>query len=452
MKKHIHFIAIGGSAMHNLALSLHAGGYRVTGSDDRLVDPSKSRLEKAGLCPDQEGWFPNKITSALDAVILGMHARIDNPELKRAQDLGIPIFSYPEYLLEMTRDKTRIAICGSHGKTTITSMILHVAAYHEQPVDYMVGAQLEGFDRMVHFDPTHEFAVLEGDEYLSSPIDLRPKFIHYLPHIALISGIAWDHVNVFSTEQEYTHQFEMLLDVIQPGGVVVYQADDPIVNGIVTEFQGPIKKFPYSAPDWSMENGQAVLHTFEGDIPLQIIGAHNMENMEGARLICNQMGITDEQFYEAIPSFKGASRRLEVVHEDSEHRVYRDFAHAPSKVRATVQAVVSAQRGRSCAVLELHTFSSLNASFIRQYRGTMEGADHAIVYFSPESVAHKKLPELTEEQVHDAFGPGIVVCTRLDQLEREIGRVWSNTQELLLMSSGNFSGWDYMRAIHNSFA
>lgn len=443
MKKNVHFIAIGGSAMHNLALSLQTSGFEVTGSDDKLVDPSKSRLQAAGICPEQEGWFPEKIHAHLHAVILGMHARKDNPELVKARELNLPIYSYPEYILEMTRDKTRVAICGSHGKTTITSMILHVLAYHDQKVDYMVGAQLDGFDRMVDFQDDNEFAVIEGDEYLSSPLDLRPKFVHYLPHIALISGIAWDHVNVFKTEQQYIDQFQLLLEVIQPGGAVIYNSEDPKVTALVERFMGPIKKFPYALPDWSMESGRAVLHTPFGAIPLQVIGNHNMQNLEGARLISNHMGITDDQFYEAIPSFTGASRRLELIWNHGKHRVFRDFAHAPSKVQATVDAVVSASEAPVCAVLELHTFSSLSADFIQNYRGTMNGAAVSIVFFSPDSVAHKQLPELTKEQVADAFGDDIMVCTHPDELENAVRKAWPEVSDVLLMSSGSFNGWDY---------
>ncbi len=440
----VHFIAIGGSAMHNLALALHHKGYEVTGSDDEFFNPSKGRLEKYGLLPESEGWDPARITEDLDAVILGMHARENNPELQKAKDLGLTIYSYPEYLYEQSKNKTRVVIAGSHGKTTITSMILHVLHYHEMDCDYMVGAQLEGFETMVKLTPHNEFIVLEGDEYLSSPIDRRPKFHLYKPNIALLSGIAWDHINVFPTYDNYKEQFEIFINQIEKGGALIYcQADSEVVD-LVENTQNEIKMFPYNTPTYYINDGVTYLETPEGDLPLEIFGEHNLTNMEGARWICNQMGVTDEQFYEAIASFKGASKRLELIAKNDNTVIYKDFAHSPSKVSATLEAVKKQYPKRELiACLELHTFSSLNTEFLQQYKGAMDNADVPVVYYSPKAIAHKKLAPISEEQVRQAFDKDdLTIFTDSDSIQSFLKeKDWAN-KNLLLMSSGNFDGID----------
>ena len=335
----IHFIAIGGSAMHNLAIALHNKGYQVTGSDDTIHDPSRSRLERKGLLPEAFGWFPEKITSDLDVIILGMHAKKDNPELLKAQDMGLRIYSYPEFLYEQSKDKTRVVIGGSHGKTTITSMILHVLAYHDREVDYMVGAQLEGFETMVHLTTENEFMVLEGDEYLSSPIDRRPKFHLYKPNIALLSGIAWDHINVFPTFEGYVEQFRIFTDSLTNGGIMVYNEEDATVKEVVESSIHTIKKYPYKTPTYEIEDGITAIDTPDGMMPLEIFGDHNLQNLAGAKWICQHMGVDEDDFYEAIASFTGASKRLEKIAESSETVIFKDFAHSPSKVKATTEAV-----------------------------------------------------------------------------------------------------------------
>lgn len=439
----IHFIAIGGSAMHNLALALHEMGHEVSGSDDQIFEPSRTRLEKAGLLPSEEGWFPNRIDEQVESVILGMHARKDNPELARARELGIRIYSYPEFIYEQCKNKTRVVIAGSHGKTTITGMILHVLEYHDQLPDFMVGAQLEGFDTMVRLTDDADFVVLEGDEYLSSPIDMRPKFLNYHPNIALLSGIAWDHINVFKTEEEYVHQFDLLLDAISNGGALIYNKEDEKVCDVVERNTNTIKQFAYETPEYQDSDEGCVLETFMGPLPLSIFGRHNMQNLEGARWICNQMGITDEMFYEAIPTFTGAANRLEKLASGKDVVVYKDFAHAPSKVRATVNAVAEKAKERKViACLELHTFSSLQKAFLPNYRGTMDGADVAFVFYSPAAVAHKRLPELSIEEVEQAFGGDVVVFDQVDDMLDTVRRECSEPSEVLLMSSGNFSGTD----------
>jgi UDP-N-acetylmuramate: L-alanyl-gamma-D-glutamyl-meso-diaminopimelate ligase len=438
----VHFIAIGGSAMHNLAIALHKKGYQVTGSDDEVFEPSKSRLKNLGLLPEREGWFAENITPDLDAVILGMHARQDNPELLRAQELGLKIFSYPEYLYEQTKDKIRVVIGGSHGKTTITSMILHVLGHNGVKFDYMVGAQLEGFDTMVSLSEDAKIAVFEGDEYLSSPIDLRPKFHLYFPNIALLSGIAWDHINVFPTFPFYVEQFQKFVDLIQPNGSLIYYEGDENLQTIAANSREDIEKLPYWAHDSVIENGSTYLVTDGKKIKLQIFGDHNLQNISGAQLVCCQLGLTDEQFYSAIAQFKGASRRLEVLAQKEDCIVFNDFAHSPSKLKATTEAVKKQFPDRKLvACLELHTFSSLKKDFLPQYKNCMNAADQAIVYFNPHTIEHKKLEPITEDQVAEAFdSPGLMVSTDSDQLFAYLKSQDWNNANLLIMTSGNFSG------------
>lgn len=441
---HIHFIAIGGSAMHNLALALHHKGYTVSGSDDVIFEPSKTRLAAKGLLPEQFGWFPEKLNSNLDAVILGMHAKADNPELLKAQELGLKIFSYPEFLYEQSKNKTRVVIGGSHGKTTITSMILHVLNYHDKAVDFMVGAQLEGFDRMVHLTEENDFIVLEGDEYLSSPIDRRPKFHLYHPNIALLSGIAWDHINVFPTYDNYVEQFRIFVDSIVKGGSITYNEEDPEVDRVVKASENAIRKLPYNTPEYTVENGQTILETPEGPMPIEVFGRHNLSNLAGAKWICQNMGVDEDDFYEAIASFKGASKRLEKIAEGRTCVAYKDFAHSPSKVMATTNAVKEQYPDRKLiACLELHTYSSFNPEFLKEYKGALEAADVAAVFYLPESVRIKKLKEVTPEQISEAFvREDLKIFTDSDDFKNFVfGQKYDNSV-LLLMSSGNYGGLD----------
>ncbi|MDP3353847.1 MAG: Mur ligase family protein [Flavobacteriaceae bacterium] len=441
----IHFIAIGGSAMHNLALALHHKGFQITGSDDAIFEPSKSRLANHGLLPEEMGWFPSKITSDLGAIILGMHAKEDNPELLKAQSLGLKIYSYPEFLYEQSKDKTRVVIGGSHGKTTITSMILHVMNYHHQPVDFMVGAQLEGFDTMVHLTKENEFVVLEGDEYLTSPIDLRPKFHLYKPNIALLSGIAWDHINVFPTFEIYVEQFEIFIESMTEGGALIYNEEDEAIVKLVNKSTHTIKKFPYKTPKYSIENEKTILDTSLGKIPLAIFGHHNLQNLEGARWICLHMGIGEEDFYEAISSFKGASKRLEKMYETTKNVLFKDFAHSPSKVKATTQSVKEQYvQKQLIACLELHTYSSLNAVFLKEYENALDSADVAIVFYSPDAVAIKRLESISENQIKLAFKrDDLVVFTNPIDFKQYLFSLDFNNSALLMMSSGNYGNLDF---------
>lgn len=441
----IHFISIGGSAMHNLAIDLKKKGFSITGSDDAIHEPSKSRLGNYGLLPNTFGWFPEKITSDIDAIILGMHAKVDNPELLKAQELGLKIVSYPEFLFEHAKNKTRVVIGGSHGKTTITSMILHVLHYHEKEVDFMVGAQLEGFETMVHLSDDNDFMVLEGDEYLSSPIDLRPKFHLYKPNIALLSGIAWDHINVFPTFKNYVEQFELFINSITNGGILVYNEEDEIVKKLVEESTSTIKKYPYSTPDYFIENGITYLQTEEGDLPLEVFGKHNLQNLAGAKWICQHMGIDEDDFYEAIASFKGASKRLEKIAENSSTVIFKDFAHSPSKVSATTKAVKEQYAERTVlACLELHTYSSLNAEFLSEYKGTLDCADTAVVFYSPDAVEIKKLETISKEQIANAFErDNLIVYTNPTEFKEFLFSQNLDNTAVLLMSSGNYGGLDF---------
>jgi len=441
----VHFIAIGGAAMHNLALALHNKGYRVTGSDDTIHDPSKSRLEAKGLLPEAFGWFPEKINNDLDAIVLGMHAKADNPELLKAQEFGLKIYSYPEFLYEQSKHKTRVVIGGSHGKTTITSMILHVMHYHGRDVDYMVGAQLEGFDVMVKLTEDNDFIVLEGDEYLSSPIDRRPKFHLYKPNIALLSGIAWDHINVFPTYEGYVEQFSIFVDSIVNGGSITYNIEDEEVKRVVEASENSIRKLPYKTPEYSVEKGKTMLETPEGPMPIEVFGKHNLNNLAGAKWICQHMGIDEADFYEAIATFKGASKRLEKIAEVSNSVVYKDFAHSPSKVVATTNAVKEQYQNRDLvACLELHTYSSLNAEFLKEYKGALDAADVAVVFYSPHAVQIKKLEEVTHEQIASAFErDDLIIYTNPDDFKEFLFSQNFDNKALLLMSSGNYGGLDF---------
>ncbi|MGB3151102.1 MAG: Mur ligase family protein [Maribacter sp.] len=440
----IHFIAIGGSAMHNLALALEHKGYTITGSDDVIFEPSKSRLAAKGLLPDSFGWYPEKIHKGLDAIVLGMHAKADNPELLKAQELGITIYSYPEFLYEQSKDKTRVVIGGSHGKTTITSMILHVLNYHDREVDFMVGAQLDGFERMVHLTEDNDFIVLEGDEYLSSPIDRRPKFHLYKPNIALLSGIAWDHINVFPTFQNYVEQFQIFVDSIINGGSITYNEEELEVKSVVEASENSIRKLPYKTPEYTVVDGQTLLETPEGPMPIEVFGKHNLSNLAGAKWICQHMGVDEEDFYIAISTFKGASKRLEKISEGKTNVAYKDFAHSPSKVAATTKAVKQQYPKRKLvACLELHTYSSFNPEFLKQYNGALDAADEAVIFYLPESVAIKKLKAVSPKQISEAFKrDDLIIFTDAPLFHNYLRAKDYKDTALLLMSSGNYGGFN----------
>ncbi len=442
----IHFISIGGAVMHNLALALHQSGHQVTGSDDEIYNPSRDRLAKYDLLPKEMGWHPERITNELDVCILGMHARKENPELAKAKALGLPIYSYPEYIYQHAKEKKRIVVAGSHGKTTTTSMIMHVLRYHKVDFDYLVGAQIEGFDLMARLSDA-PIMVMEGDEYLSSPIDLRPKIHHYFPHVAIITGIAWDHINVFPTFEGYVSQFDQFIDMIQPNGELIYFQPDEHLNRMISQKTNlPLTLIPYQAFDAEVENGQTSLITKQGHrVPLSIFGKHNLANLKAAFYACKAVGVSQTQFFEAIPSFKGAARRLQLLREEERFIAYLDFAHAPSKVEATIKAFKAQYPDRALvACLELHTFSSLNKAFLPEYQHTMNAADRAIVYFSEHTLAMKRLPKITKAEVASTFGhPNIQVFTDSRYLQNTLRDIKWQNKNLLLMSSGTFGGLNY---------
>ena len=440
----VHFIAVGGSAMHNMAIALHKNGFKVTGSDDVLFEPSVSRLSQYGLLPEMEGWFPQKITKDIDAIVLGMHARADNPELLKAQELGLKIYSYPEYIYEHSKNMLRVVIGGSHGKTTITSMILHVLKSAGKDFDYLVGAQLEGFDTMVKLTDKAPLIVIEGDEYLASAIDRRPKFHLYKANIGVISGIAWDHINVFPTFDNYVEQFGLFIGTIQPGGKLIYSETDSVLNELVKLNESAVEKIPYSLPAYNIKYGVTNIIVDHKEYPLQVFGEHNLLNAEAARLVCKNLGINTIDFYTYLGSFKGAARRLELVGKNENASFFKDFAHSPSKLQATIQAVRAQFPDRKLvACIELHTFSSLDRNFLAQYSGTMDEADTAIVFIDRKTFEHKKMTPYGAETVKMAFSrEDILFFNESEELKKYLENINMKNKNLLMMSSGNFGGID----------
>jgi UDP-N-acetylmuramate: L-alanyl-gamma-D-glutamyl-meso-diaminopimelate ligase len=448
----VHFIAIGGSVMHQLAIALKRKGYVVTGSDDEIFEPARTNLQQEGLLPAVMGWQPALIHPGLDAVILGMHAKADNPELQRARELALPIYSFPEYIYQESRDKTRVVVGGSHGKTTTTAMIMTVLQYAGSDFDYLVGARLEGFPQSVNISHA-PVIVCEGDEYPASALERRPKFHFLFPHIAVITGIAWDHINVFPTFENYLDQFRIFIDKIEPGGVLIYNDTDPVLKKLVEEHPGAIRKIGYDVPAHRIENGITVV-TLEGRTgALRVFGEHNLLNLHAAFLVAKELGMDTETFLAGMARFAGAAKRLELVGKGESVNVYRDFAHAPSKVKATIQAVKMQFPDRKLiAVLELHTYSSLNEQFLSQYQGSLDPADQAVVFYSRHALELKRLPPLSEEKVKAGFGkPGMAVIQEKEELEKWLMEQSYKNANLLLMSSGNFDGFvigDFLISLH----
>jgi UDP-N-acetylmuramate: L-alanyl-gamma-D-glutamyl-meso-diaminopimelate ligase len=441
----IHFIAIGGSVMHNMALAMQNSGNSVSGSDDEIFEPAKSRLLAKGILPEQTGWFPEKIHADMDAVILGMHAREDNPELMRAKELNLKIYSFPEYIYEQSRNKTRVVIGGSHGKTTITAMVMHVMHTLEYDFDYMVGAQLEGFETMFRISDA-PVIILEGDEYLTSTLDRRPKFHLYRPNIALLTGIAWDHINVFPTFENYVEQFRKFVELIEPNGSIIYYEPDTVLKDICRSAHYSIKKFPYTTFDYEINDGVTTALFGRIVAELQIFGKHNMANLSGARLLCKHLGIATSEFLEAMKTFKGAAKRLELVGKNADAAFYKDFAHSPSKLKATLDAVSEQFPERKLvACMELHTYSSLNNDFLKEYHNAMNQADIAIVYYSAHALEIKKMPPLSPEMIKQSFGRNnLKIFTDREQLTAFLQtQTWKN-RNLLMMSSGGYDGLDFI--------
>ncbi len=440
----IHFIAIGGSAMHNLAIALKLKGYAITGSDDLINDPSRSKLKKYNLLPEQEGWFLEKISSDIDAIVLGMHAKGDNPELIKAKELGLQIYSYPEFIYNLSKDKIRVVIGGSHGKTSITSLILHVLKSQNVDADYMVGAQLKGFEVMVKLSDESKFIILEGDEYLSSAIDPRPKFHLYKPHIALISGIAWDHINVFKTFENYVQQFEIFINSIENNGTLVFNKLDNELVKLIESNTNNIKFIPYSLPEFKINDGITCIDFDGKSYKLNIFGDHNLQNISGALHICNSLGIKSEDFYNAITSFNGASNRLELIYKSSNSTIFKDFAHSPSKVKATSEAVRKQfPETRIIACFELHTYSSLNPAFLNKYRDTLNNLDECYIYYSEKNMKIKRLTPIDSNLIIQSFNhANLTVIDNYEKLKETMFSLDLTNSVLLMMSSGKFGGLD----------
>jgi UDP-N-acetylmuramate: L-alanyl-gamma-D-glutamyl-meso-diaminopimelate ligase len=430
--------------MHQLAIALHRKGYHITGSDDELFEPSRTNLLNEGLLPQALGWDEAHVHADLDAVILGMHARADNPELIRAQQLGLPVYSFPEYIYWQSLQKIRVVVGGSHGKTTTTAMMMHVLRKASQRFDYLVGARLEGFDQSVNITDA-PVIVCEGDEYPASAVERRPKFHFLHPHIAIITGIAWDHINVFPTFDNYLEQFSIFISKIEPGGVLIYNnTDDVLAKLVEASKRADMDYLPYGVPEHNIENGKTTVTIDEIQGSLKVFGKHNLLNMHAAWLACSRLGISADQFVSAMQSFTGAARRLELVAEGPQNIIYRDFAHAPSKVKATMEAVKQQFPARRLvAVLELHTYSSLNADFMPQYAGSLDAAHEACVFYSRHAMEIKRMPELPAEEVREGFGKSdlFVTTNRLDLEQWLQSRNYENAN-LLLMSSGTFEGLD----------
>jgi UDP-N-acetylmuramate: L-alanyl-gamma-D-glutamyl-meso-diaminopimelate ligase len=441
----VHFIAIGGSVMHQLAIALKRKGYVITGSDDEIFEPALENLKKEGILPAVTGWFPGKITRGLDAVILGMHARADNTELMRAKELGLKIYSFPEYIFQESRQKTRVVIGGSHGKTTTTSMIMHVLKKNGRSFDYLVGAKLEGFEQSVNITDA-PVIICEGDEYPASVIDKRPKFHFLFPHIAVLTGIAWDHINVFPSFDIYLDQFRIFIDKIEPGGILIYNDTDPVLKKLVMEHPSEVRRMPYNGMEHEIKNGHTIITLEQQNAAIKVFGNHNMLNLQAAWLVCKELGIDAKGFLQTIDDFSGASKRLELVAKNNTMQIYRDFAHAPSKVKATMDAMKQQFPAKKLiAVLELHTYSSLNIAFMQQYHNALEQADSAVVFYSKHALEIKKLPELKKEDVYNGFAKkGLIILTDTVTLQQWLLKQDYTNATLLLMSSGNYDGIDIL--------
>jgi len=437
----VHFIAIGGSIMHNLAIALAKKGYLVSGSDDHIYEPSRTNLEKENLLPEP-GWDPARITEDIDAVVLGMHAKENNPELKKAQEMGIRIYSYPEFIYEQATEKTRVVIGGSHGKTTITSMIMHVLKSIGREFDYLVGAKLDDFEHMVQLTKDAPLIIIEGDEYLASAVDQRPKFHLYKPHIALISGVAWDHVNAFPTFENYVDQFRLFIETIEPKGTLVYNKEDKTLQELVLEDQSKINKHGYRTPEYTINKGITYMHTHVGEVPLQVFGRHNLSNIAAAFTVCEWLGVERDEFYTAIRKFKGATRRLEYVASDNDSVVYQDFAHTPAKLRASIHALKEQFPDKALvAIIELHTYSSLNEAYLNEYRDTMQEAEYPAVFINQEALKQRNAETITETTLKQAFNqPDLVYLDGIDRMKDYLDDLSSTGKNLLFMSSGNYGG------------
>lgn len=443
----VHFIAIGGSVMHNLAISLASSGYIVTGSDDEIHDPSGERLKSAGLLPETNGWFPDKITTDLDAIIVGMHAKIDNPELLKAKELNLKIYSFPEFVYANSVNKQRIVISGSHGKTTITSMIMHALKSAGYEFDYLVGARVNGFERNVHLTKDNPFIIIEGDEYFASPLDPRPKFLIYDPHILVVSGVSWDHINVFPTEEDYVEPFVKLIGSLSKAAACIYNKEDKTVRDLVNKLTDKElhSVYPYYTPSYKVnKSGISEIKLENRKFPIKLIGRHNASNIAAAWEVCKLLALSFEEFIAAISVYEGAAMRLQKIYEDDHTVVIRDFAHAPSKVIASVEAVAEHYKDHNViACLELHTYSSLNKAYLSRYSNSLKKIKNKLVLVSNKTLQLKKLPNISALDIRKAFQDnGIRFVQNKIEMLTSLKSMLKKRDVILLMSSGNFEGLD----------
>ncbi|WP_156309281.1 UDP-N-acetylmuramate--L-alanine ligase [Sphingobacterium endophyticum] len=440
----IHFIAIGGSIMHNLAINLAEQGHQVTGSDDQIVEPSKSQLKEAGLLPKELGWFPEKITEDIDAVILGMHADENNPELQKAKELGIRIYSFPEFVYEQSSEKTRVVIAGTYGKTTITSMIMHVLKKLGRNFDYLVGAQLEGFDKLLQLSPENNLIIIEGDEYYASAMNKQSKFLKYKPNIALISGVDWDHFKTVISQEDYFKQFEDFIRTIVPKGTLIYNKDDKNTREVVERTMDiKINRHGYKLPEYSINKGITYVQVGEHNIPLKVFGKHNLSNISGAFTVCEWLGVKRDEFYAAIQDFRSSIRYLEFVASQNGSVVYQDFAHTPGKLRSSIHAVKEQFPNQALVtIIELNGYDSLDSEFITEYANSMNESDFAVVFVNTSLIKEKNIAlDNLIWRLNEAFNhPAFQVITQMAELEDFLETFKSNGYNLLFMSSNNYNG------------
>lgn len=440
----VHFIAIGGSVMHNLAVNLADQGHQVTGSDDQIVEPSKSRLQKVGLLPEKLGWFPEKITEDLDAIILGMHAAADNPEVKRAEELGIKIYSYPEFVYQQSEDKIRVVIAGTYGKTTITSMVMHVLKKLNREFDYLVGAQLEGFGSLVKLTAHSPVIIIEGDEYYASALDYQSKFLYYKPNIALISGVEWDSFRTHIEEERYYDQFRSFITTIVPRGTLIYNKDSKHLVDIVEETKEcKINRHGYKMPEYTINKGVTYLDLGETKIPLKVFGKHNLSNIMGAYTVCEWLGVKRDEFYEAIQDFKSSIRYLEFVAGTDTSVVYQDFAHSPAKLRSSIHAIKEQFPYQALVtIIELNAYDVIEDDKFYAYENTMQGSDHAVAFVNLENVKNLNINVTDlEAKLEKVFNhPSFRVITSVAVLGDFLESFKSNGHNLLFMSSNSHSG------------
>ncbi len=443
MSKKVHLIAIGGSIMHNLALALDSQGFMLSGSDDQIFEPARTRLKNRGICPEKEGWFSEKINTDLSFVVLGMHAKPDNPELVKALELGVKVYSFPELVAEMYSNSTRIVVAGSHGKTTTTSMMMHVFKALGKQFDYLVGAQLEGFDVMVALDKK-EYSIIEGDEYLSSCLDPRPKFMHYSPQIAIITGIAWDHYNVFPTFDSYKNAFVQLIQSMKEGSLLLWYEGDSDLAELVGEYAQHLKTIAYKESEFVIQGNKCYLISEEACYSLEVFGRHNLQNMNSVIKVCEYLNFNSIDVCTSLSTFKGAAKRMQLLQNNGDLIIYQDFAHAPSKVKATINALRETYPYHHLhCFLELHTYSSLNKNFLPQYYSTVNECDEITIYFDPKALEIKRMEALDLQFIKDSFGrQNMNVIDNPAELKVQMDIARKGRGLLVFLGSGNWAGME----------